>query len=283
MGIFSFFKKKEPQKQPEQQKPLPTPQSEQKEKEHTFAMNETAEFHVKIKTQYVNNISPVKLSRIPFHPLCGGRGAYLNFREYLIEETREKGKNRSFRCKCNSEQKAIELALQAGLMEPYDIQIIEPDPPTDRQLSYAKDLGILIDQEDMSKITKIDISYMISRALGEDSKESPTPEMVAMAEKIGWQGSAYVGKHALISELLKQSDERTHIALYAYAVHQQSLHKSLANMFDDGELDLYFSFADQVMEMPAVLKSIKSRTAEDYFNPSKGTNAYKAVKEFLKK
>lgn len=65
MGIFSFFKKQEPQKQPEQQEPVPTPQSEQKEKEHASAMEvideidtEFAEKKAKPKTPTTTYESP---------------------------------------------------------------------------------------------------------------------------------------------------------------------------------------------------------------------------------
>ena len=242
---------------------------------------DSSPFKVKITTRQVEREPFGIINRFSFPPLCNSRGKYLNYRQYLVTGMGNKGRRRSLRLCCKTEQQAFDKAEQDGLTAPFDLQIIEPDPPTDRQLAYAGDLGIIIPSGDMKFITKEDISHMIDRATGEDSVESPDSDLLSMAEKLNWQGSAYIGRDKLWYAIVKCADDKTLAALYVYAVHQQQKHKKIGDMFADPDLNMFFQFAEQAIANASVLKSIQGREPGDFIAPHKGTTAYKAAIDFL--
>ena len=151
-------------------------------------------------------------------------------------------------------------------------------PPSEKQLDYLKDLGVVIP----AGITKIDASCMISRATGEDSLKSPSASLVALANGFNLQYSAFVGEKELFSLIVRQKDDRNRAALYVYGVARAMRGVSFGNMLEDPEVDKYYSIADRIVADPALLKSLKDRTPEDYKKPYRGTAVYKAVIAHLK-
>lgn len=148
--------------------------------------------------------------------------------------------------------------------------------PTERQLSYLKDLGVHIPDG----ITKDDASCMISRATGEDDLESPGPELVALAAGLGVRFSAFIGSAGLLRQIIQQIGERDRAALFGYAVRQSLRGSSLGNMLEDPAVGSFYDFADQVSADPALLRSLAGREAVDYMHPHKGTAIYKAAARF---
>jgi len=149
--------------------------------------------------------------------------------------------------------------------------------PTEKQLSYLKDLGVLIPDG----ITKDDASYMISRATGDDDMESPGPELVSLAVGLGIRFSAFIGATGLLRQIVRQTGERDRAALFGYAVRQSLRGSDLGNMLDDPAVGSFYSFADQVIADPALLRSLNGREPADYIHPYKGTAIYKAAARFL--
>ena len=145
--------------------------------------------------------------------------------------------------------------------------------PSERQLAYLKDLGVLIPDG----VTNIDASCMISRATGEDDLKSPGPELVALAAGLGVEFSAFVGARGLIGCIYNQSGDRERAALYAYAVRQSTKGSAFGNMLEDPERGVFYNFADKVLADPALLRSLQGRDAADLQHPHKGTAIYKAA------
>ena len=44
----------------------------------------------------------------------------------------------------DSVEELREILLSKGFVEPFEVEELEPEAPTEKQLSYAKDLGIQI-------------------------------------------------------------------------------------------------------------------------------------------
>lgn len=151
-------------------------------------------------------------------------------------------------------------------------------PPSERQLNYLKDLGVVIPEG----ITNIDASCMISRAMGEDSLGSPSASLIALANGFNLQYSAFVGEKELFALIVSQKNDRNRAALYVYGVARAMCGLSFGNMLEDPEVDRYYSIADKIVADPALLKSLKDRTPEDYKKPYRGTAVYKAVITNLK-
>ncbi len=149
--------------------------------------------------------------------------------------------------------------------------------PTERQLNYLHDLGVFVPDG----ITKADASCMISRATGEDSKEGPTVEIVALAFALGVEFSAFIGASGLFSSIIYQADDRQRAALFAYSVKQNSKGRKFGNMVEDPDVDLFYAFSDLVIADAALLRSLKGRDVYDYKRPHHGTAIYKAAFDFL--
>lgn len=149
--------------------------------------------------------------------------------------------------------------------------------PSEKQLAYLKDLGVFIPDG----ITNVDASCMISRATGEDDPEGPSPELAALAAGLGTRISAFIGAAGLLRAIVEQADEKERAALYVYGVRQSLRGVAFGNMLEDPEVGAFYSFADQVVADPALLRSLNGRAAEDYIHPHKGTAIYKAAALFL--
>jgi len=150
-------------------------------------------------------------------------------------------------------------------------------PPSEKQFKYLKDLGVFIPDG----ITNVDASCMISRVTGEDSKEGPHPSLVSLAMGLKIRFSAYIGASGLLQSIIEQASDRDLAALYAYGVRQSLRGCSFRNMLEDPELPVLYSFADQVLSEPTLMRSLKGRPAEDFKNPHRSTAIYKAAAAHL--
>jgi hypothetical protein len=85
-------------------------------------------------------------------------------------------------------------ARQKAADDGTDIETIEelpPDPPTERQISYANDLGITIPRD----ATKDELSDLISCSTDEDQPASP--ELLSLARSYGIETTRYTGERAV--------------------------------------------------------------------------------------
>lgn len=150
--------------------------------------------------------------------------------------------------------------------------------PTEGQLAYLHDLGVFVPDG----VTNVDATCMISRATGEDSEESPSAEIVALAFALGVEFSAFIGASGLLSSIIYQADDRQKAALFAYCVKQDEKGQKIGNMVEDPDADMFYLFSDLVIADEALLRSLKGRAAGDYERPHRGTAIYKAAFDFLK-
>jgi hypothetical protein len=85
-------------------------------------------------------------------------------------------------------------ARQKAADDGTDIETIEelpPEPPTERQISYANDLGITIPRD----ATKDELSDLISCSTDEDQPASP--ELLGLARHYGIETTRYTGEQAV--------------------------------------------------------------------------------------
>lgn len=217
------------------------------------------------------------LSHLDFDKPVGELGRFLNYQKYKVAGTNEIGK-RSFKiCSGVDSQQAVEKVAALGLLPPFEIEPIDYELPTERQLNFLRELGVFVPDD----ITKDDASYMISRAVGEDSEESPTHAMVALANGLKTEFSAFIGAAGLLKSIIGQACDRDRAALYAYGVHQSMRGGSFENMLKDSNKTVFYAFADNVVKDPALMRSLNGRTAEDFVCPNRNTAIYKAVVAFL--
>ena len=118
------------------------------------------------------------LSNLDFDKPKGDLGCFLNYQKYRICGTDEDGEKRiKFRIGVN-EERAIKIVEKEGLHGPFEIEIIEHDPPTERQLACLERNGFICPRG----LTKDDASYIIGRILDEDSGV-PSPWLVSLAQR----------------------------------------------------------------------------------------------------
>lgn len=232
-------------------------------------------FNVTIKTEYVKREPVGELSHLDFGKPYGELGCFLNFQYYWVSGINSEGKRRQKKCSGANAQEAIDEAAKFGLSPPYKASPIEYYTPTDRQLEYLGDLGVLIPDG----ITNIDASYMLSRI--EDNEEAPSTELVALATDLKVKFSAFTGNSSLFCQIVYTDNHRDRAALYAYAVHQSMSGYSFGNMLEDPNCPQFYAFADKVLAEPALMRSLLDRKADDFLKPYRGTAIYKAAAAFI--
>ena len=224
-----------------------------------------------IENDQIPNLSHLE----PSKP-AGTPGRFLNYSIYKVKGTDESGKRKSVIKTGVDEQQAIEKAARQGISPPFSVEILPYEPPTERQIKCLKSHGTYIPDE----ITKDDASSMINRIV-EDDLESPELWLFSLAIGLKTNFSAFIGKRDLYENVIYQTNDRDRAALYAYAVQQRIKDESFGNMLQDPNLDLFYRFADQAVQDPAIINSLKGREADDFLYPRKGTAIYKAAEAFL--
>ena len=217
------------------------------------------------------------LSHLDFGKPAGELGCFLNYCKYNVTCTDEQGKKKTRQRTGIDEQSAIDKVVADGYLPPYKAKPLEYYPPSEKQLDYLKDLGVFIPDG----ITTIDASCMISRALGEDSKDSPSASLVALAVGLKTEFSAFAGADGLFCEIINQASNRDRAALYAYSVRQIMRGSSFENMLEDPDLSVFYGFTDKVLNDKALLRSLNDRAPNDYKKPKRGTAIYKAAETYL--
>ncbi|MBO5863504.1 MAG: hypothetical protein J6Q59_04465 [Paludibacteraceae bacterium] len=263
MGLFDrLFKKKAAQLTPEPEKVV-----------EQSAPAQDIKITVTTERRYEEEKPIGELSHLDFGKPAGELGRFLNYCSYKVIGTDERGKRRmKFRTGVDAQQ-AIDKVAAEGFLPPYEAEALEYEPPTDRQLDYLKSLGVFIPED----ITKDDASYMISRAIGEDSMEGPGTALLALAVGLKTEFSAFVGSTGLFDSIIAQARDRDRAALYAYGVRQSMRGGSFGNMLEDCDLVVFYAFADLVLADPALMRSLSGRASEDFKKPNRGTAIYKAA------
>lgn len=170
--------------------------------------------------------------------------------------------------------------------EDFDLQDISPEipeneKPTERQVRYAKDLGIKIPKN----VTKNELSDLISNKIDDDPCSSSY--LRSTASYFNVQYTRYTGRDTLygrIHGLLSQPGrERELVTWFAYWVYRR-----LINYRDTGvEIDDYriLEIADELVNDPRTLKSIRRHDGIDFAGErefSTRTIAYQEVSERIR-
>lgn len=151
------------------------------------------------------------------------------------------------------------------------------DAPTQKQLDYAADLGIIIPPD----VDKRDVSAMISRVTGEDSLENPTPALVELASELKCEVSPYAGYDAFCRAVWGRSDDVMKAALYVYGIDCQSSGAPLGNIYKSPRLDYYRKFWNYIENDPSLVKSLLSRPCDDLNKANKNAKIYSVATLYL--
>ena len=165
------------------------------------------------------------------------------------------------------------------MLEPYTIEneaLPQPEPPSDHQINYARDLGIQIPES----TTKNDISTMITRVLEEDMQ----PAALSLAQYLHDQTGAlspYESKNTAIGSALYKMNSTEQCAFYAYAVWCRLNGYPLEDLHISPDADLFWTIGQSLSTDEKLLRSVRERPCSDFYEPNANTAAFKAVKAQL--
>lgn len=254
MGLFDFFKKKEPA-------PATT----------ITATIQTQTVEVKQQTR----------GELPLADIGGyvsPSGGFVNYGRFCVAGTNSStGRKNTKRYEVQTESDARAAAAADGLVDPLTVQVEQQIPPTDRQMDYALELEAMIPDG----VCKDDVSAIISRITDED-EEAPDPGLSRYAHACGVKFSRFVGAKALLGYMVGQLQGAARAELYAYAVYRQEKGGSFSDPRRLPVYDALRACGVAVAEDPALMKSLEDRDVYDFAGPNRGTKIYKAVAADLK-
>ncbi len=157
----------------------------------------------------------------------------------------------------DSVEELREILLSKGFVEPFEVEELEPEAPTEKQLSYAKDLGIQIP----NGATKHDLSTLIDRSLSNDSE--PNPDLLVYAKVMGIDYPKYVGKKALYKLIFENLGLRDKMAFFVFSVYRYLSEDRGANLGIHPHKGKIYDFVDSLLLEDRIVKSITKYEGED--------------------
>ena len=218
-----------------------------------------------------------ELSCLDFGGVPGSADRFLNYSFFKISGYDKAGKKRYRIRTGKTSEDALRKVSDDELSPPYDVQKVEPEPATDRQLELLKRHGTSYPPD----LLKDAASEMIDRIVDDERRDGPDPYLVTLAAALGTEFSVYVGAEQLFEKMIRQSSDRDRAALYAYAVRQSIRGAAFENMLADPDKDIFYTFADAVVADASLVKSLNGREPSDFRRPNKGTSIYKQAVAFF--
>lgn len=122
-------------------------------------------------------------------------GGYINYARFQVTGIKPSTKRRNTRIyETFHEEDALNQARAEGFVEPFEVKVLPAEPPSDRQLSYARSLGATIPEG----ACKQDVSAIIDRIV--DEEEDPVGEKFAkVANDCGVKFSRYHGRAQIMN------------------------------------------------------------------------------------
>lgn len=192
------------------------------------------------------------------------------------------GKKSKLKIIARDEAAAEKEAANRGLMPPYTFTEIDFDEPTDRQISYAEDLGLKI----MAGMNRKDISALIDKH--NDNDTTPTDGLMSFAYEHNIYFSPYIGERALCILLFNELPVADKTAFFCYAVHQSMTGERLDNLDASTVRDVCYQFADIYSINDSYQRSLDEYSGGDLVvfgeaqgGGSKRKKAYQDAKTFL--
>lgn len=169
----------------------------------------------------------------------------------------ETGRKRTIKLMAQNREKAEEELKQRGLIEPYEFEEEEPDAPTDRQIDYAIDLGILI----LPTMTKKDISALIDKKVDED--DDANEELLTFAYNKNIYVSPYIGEKALFNTIFSTLANPDKAAFFCYAVYCSINGEKVSNLEESPYRDKFYQFAEFYAADDSFQRSLEDYSGEE--------------------
>jgi len=167
---------------------------------------------------------------------------------------RESGRPRKRVYSAFNEAEAREIAEADGTIVD-NVRLLQEEPPTDAQLAYAKDLGILVPEN----TNKFEISDLISSHLEKDKPSTERHRSYASLYRV--QSTRYIGKRALFDRIhtcLKElGREKELVSWFAFRIYRELVKGSEDVPIKGPDDPIIQEIADQLESDESVVKSIR--------------------------
>jgi hypothetical protein len=188
-----------------------------------------------------------------------------------------------------SEAEVVQLLLQSGYSEPFEITEELPESATSAQIEYARALQIEIP----ANPTKDDLSALIGKKKDNDSE--PNPGLVEFAIEKGLSFSKYIGKKALYNLVFHSLSKEDRIAFFAFSVYRWLSEDRHGNLESHKYCDIFYDFAREQLTNEGFIKSLDKYAGADLrffgtlkfadgnetYGGSTNTIAYKVCADFI--
>lgn len=209
-----------------------------------------------------------------------------------IGRHKDTNRNRTLTILAASQEAAEQSAIEQGLLTPLQAEEVI-DAPTERQLAYALDLGIVIPEN----ATRKDVSCLIDKVTSRDPE--PNPGLIEFADGKGILFSPYIGKRSLYDLVFSSLNALDKAAFFTFSVYRWLSDDRHANLDTHPEREVFYRFAETLNDNASFRKSMNrydgkdlrffgaitskhNGTISEYSGGSNGTLAYKMVAEFMK-
>lgn len=201
------------------------------------------------------------------------RYGYTNYLCYKIKGLYPAtNRQRTFRTEARTQEEAIANAKSsAGLVEPFTVEIIDHKMPTERQIEYARNVGITY----RAGCTAVDVSALLS--CREDDYYSPLdPFIASYADAKGLLFSRLASSESIITSLIHSCDSlQSKAELYLICFLDEKNNKDY----------LFFSltenFSKMVLADQHLINSLKRNFCIDTIILSENTLIYKAAAGYV--
>lgn len=167
--------------------------------------------------------------------------------------SKETGRKRTLKLVAQNREKAEAELMTRGLLPPYEFEEEEFEPPTDRQIDYAIDLGIRISPT----LTKKDLSALISKKVDDD--EDASEGLMKFAYDKNICVSPYIGEKELWNTLFSNLEPLDKTAFFCFAVYRSMTGESISNPDEKPLRSVFYEFANLYL-----LDDSFQRSMEDY-------------------
>ena len=141
-------------------------------------------------------------------------------------------------------------ALIAGVEEPLSVEELPQEPPSESQLSYARDLGLPIPVG----ATKTDLSAILTKHLEHDNDSGQ--DLIDYANGHNLLFSKYIGKRALYDLVFHRLPEEDRVAFFCFSVYRWLTDDRRGNLSIHPNKHIFFEFAAVYKNNQRFIKSM---------------------------
>ena len=181
----------------------------------------------------------------------------LNMQQYKIKAKYRPTKAfRTVRFYGHNEDEALRQLGPDFELPPKSIEIVPQEPPTERQIPYALDLGITVTPD----MGKLDVSACIDRVVSRDGEPKPGLKEFADAKSILF--SEFIGKKALYNAVFGGLTGIDRTAFFIFCIYRYLSDDREPNLLKSPHLEKIYEIASELSADDRFLESMDGYTGE---------------------